>query len=88
MDAIERIDILLKLENLSRTKISEMTGMKASRWANVMKRQAKLYQEDMETLYELFPEYKLWLATGDEIPEAGQISPLTKRAHKNYKTAD
>lgn len=83
MDAIERIDILLKLENLSRTKISEMTGVKPSRWANVMKRQAKLYQEDMETLYKLFPEYKYWLATGDEMLEAGQISPMTKKSQES-----
>ena len=82
MDAIERIDILLKLEGLSRRKLADMTSTKQDRWNNVLKRNSKLYQEDMETLYQLFPEYKYWLATGDELVEVGQISPMTKKSRK------
>jgi hypothetical protein len=83
MDAIERIDILLKLESLSRRELADMTFTKQDRWNNVLKRNSKLYQEDMETLYKLFPEYKYWLATGDEMLEAGQISPMTKKSQES-----
>ncbi len=41
---------------------------------------------ELEALHALFPEYKVWLSTGDEFPEAGQISPMTKREQQNYKT--
>jgi hypothetical protein len=43
---------------------------------------------EIQALAKIWPEYSLWLATGEEIPEAGQISPLTKQIHKNCKTVD
>jgi hypothetical protein len=43
---------------------------------------------EIQALAKIWPEYSLWLATGEELPEAGQISPLTKMVHKDYKKAD
>ena len=87
MDAVDRINELLQLEGISRPQLAEKTGMKKERWQNVLKRTSKLYQEDLEALYAVFPEYAVWLATGMEFPEKGQLSPLTKKAHAVSKTA-
>ncbi|WP_158505908.1 hypothetical protein [Thalassolituus oleivorans] len=48
-----------------------------------MTRRAKLYQDDMEALFAVWPEYAHWLATGLELAEAGQISPMTKKLMKS-----
>ncbi len=40
---------------------------------------------ETEALAKLWPEYGYWLATGEELPEAGQISPMTKREQKRLK---
>jgi hypothetical protein len=41
---------------------------------------AKPYAEELEALGRLWPEYAYWLITGSEIPEAGQISPMTNKS--------
>ena len=38
---------------------------------------------DIEKLAEEFPEYGYWLGTGKEIPQAGQISPMTEANRQN-----
>jgi len=40
---------------------------------------------ELDAVLSLFPEYALWITTGKEIPEAGQISPMTKRAQTSLK---
>jgi hypothetical protein len=86
-NVIDRINALLKLEDLTRDQLTELTGAKKDRWPNVLKGKAKPYVEDLEGLYRVWPQYAYWLATGQEIPEAGQISPMTKKAHELSKTA-
>jgi len=36
--------------------------------------------DEIEGLISVWPEYAYWLVTGLELPESGQISPLTKKA--------
>jgi hypothetical protein len=36
----------------------------------------------IEVIGKALPEYRLWIAYGDELPEAGQISPMTKSAQR------
>lgn len=88
MNITERINVIIQEEGANRPFLEKQTGIKAKRWTNVQSGQAKAYAEEIEAIAKLWPEYAYWLATGKELPEAGQISPLTKRAHKNYKTAD
>ncbi len=40
---------------------------------------------ELDAVLSLFPEYALWITTGKEIPEAGQISPMTKKAQRTLK---
>lgn len=45
------------------------------RWSNIKRGKARLGAEEIERLNAMFPNYRWWLATGEVIPEHGQISP-------------
>jgi hypothetical protein len=87
-DASNRLKLLMELEALKTPYLEQQTGIAKRRWQTVKDSAAEMRVAEIQALEKLFPEYAYWLATGKEIPEAGQVSPLTKRAHKNYKVAD
>lgn len=39
--------------------------------------------EELEVLQSLFPHYRLWLISGEVMPEAGQVSPDFEEASRN-----
>ncbi len=86
MDTVDRIILAIEQEGLSRRELEQLTGVKTKRWENICGRLAKPYALEIEALSNLWPEYTCWLASGREIPEAGQISPMTKKAHEASKT--
>lgn len=45
------------------------------RWSNIKRGKARCGAEEIEILGKLFPQYALWLVTGQVAPEAGQTSP-------------
>lgn len=77
----------MDLEKLKSPFLEERTGIKADRWKNVKAGKAELRASDIEALSRVCPEYCYWLATGQELPQAGQISPMTKKAMQTLKTA-
>ncbi len=87
-EELDRFKLIVDLEGFSLTWLAEETGIKRQRWADVKNGRAKMLLTEGAAVSKLFPEYAYWLTTGEEIVEVGQISPLTKRAHKNYETAD
>lgn len=86
-DELERFKLLIKLEDIELTWLAKETGIKRQRWADVKNGRAKLLMTEGAIIGKIYPEYAYWLITGNEMPEAGQISPMTKRAHTNSKTA-
>ena len=86
LDVIDRINLIIEAEKLSREMLSQRTGINYTRWTNALQRKAKLRHEEIEAVGKAWPEYRLWLAYGDEMPEAGQISPMTKAAQKELGT--
>lgn len=80
LDVIDRINLIIETEKISRDLLSQKTGIGYTRWTNAIQRKAKLRHEEIEAIGKAWPEYKLWLAYGEEMPEAGQISPMTKKA--------
>lgn len=82
VDVIDRINLIIESEGLSREALSQKTGITYTTWSNALQRKAKLRHEEIEAIGKAWPEYRLWLAYGDELPEAGQISPMTKAAQK------
>lgn len=85
MNPIERINLLK--EHLGKTVdgLATDTGIGASRWKNIFSGKAKVRLEDIEALGKAYPEYSHWLAFGKELPESGQISPMTKMTMKTHK---
>ena len=82
-DVIDRINLLVEFEKLGREQLSQKTGINYTRWTNALQRKAKLRHEEIEAIGKAWPEYRLWIAYGEEIPEAGQISPMTKSAQRD-----
>lgn len=86
-DAIERINTLLRIEKITRDELSTKTGIGYNRWISVIQKKTQLRHNEIQALARLWPEYKLWIAYGEEMPEAGQISPMTKKAQAELRTA-
>ena len=70
-----RIRTLLKAKQLKMDDLARITDIAYSRWANVLSGKAKIRHAEVEALGKAYPEYKLWLAFGDTLPDAGQVSP-------------
>lgn len=83
---IERINLILEHEGITRDELSRRTGIGYNRWLSVIQRKTKLRHEEIEAMGKAWPEYKYWLAYGEELPEAGQISPMTKAAQSKLGT--
>lgn len=86
LDVIDRINLIVETEAISRDELSQRTGIGYTRWTNALQRKAKLRHEEIEAIGAAWPEYRLWMAFGDELPEAGQISPMTKKAMEELGT--
>lgn len=76
----ERLALLMECERLKTPFLEQRTGIKSDRWKNVKAGKSELRAVEIEALHNICPEYCYWLATGEELPECGQISPMTKRA--------
>ncbi len=85
MDVLERIKAIEKAEGLNREELALKAGIKYTRLRNAIGGQVKLRHEEIEQIGNAFPEYAYWLAYGKEIPEAGQISPMTKATQEDYR---
>nr|WP_074939007.1 hypothetical protein [Pseudomonas composti] len=57
-----------------------------SRWQSVRYKDIRMSTEELDVLQAVFPEYRLWLISGEIIPESGQTSPEYDEA--NRKLAD
>lgn len=86
LDVIDRLNLIIETEKISRDALSQKTGISYTRWTNALQRKAKLRHEEIEAIGKGWPEYRLWLAYGEELPEAGQISPMTKTTQRELRT--
>ena len=82
--SIDRFLILFAEERMTAPWLEEKTGIEATRWRNIKQRKV-MRTSELDAVLSLFPEYALWITTGKEIPEAGQISPMTKKAQRTLK---
>jgi len=59
-----------------------------SRWKNLRHKKARLSTEEVEVLVKLYPQYALWVASGEIAPECGQTSPDYDEANRNLTSQD
>lgn len=86
MDIEDRIKLIIESESLTRERFAAKAGIPYTRITNIFSGRAKVRHEEIEAIGKAWPEYRLWLAYEEELPEAGQISPLTKTAQKELGT--
>lgn len=51
-----------------------------SRWKNLRHKRVRLSTEEVEVLVKIYPQYALWVVSGQIAPESGQISPYYEAA--------
>ncbi|EPZ6061733.1 DNA-binding protein [Pseudomonas aeruginosa] len=83
-------DRLITLFNKERTSVwfEKETGIDRYRWGNVRNGKARITDAEIEAVIALFPQYALWLVTGEVAPESGQTSPEYDEAHRNLVGQD
>lgn len=55
---------------------------------NLRHKKARLSTEEVEVLVKLYPQYALWVASGEIAPECGQTSPDYDEANRNLTGQD
>lgn len=83
-DIVSRFLVIWEEERLSAKWLEKETGIKEKRWYGIRSRKV-MRTEELEAIQAIYPEYRVWLSTGDEFPDVGQVSPDTKRIHRNLK---
>ena len=79
-----RIITFINESGIKLPELEELTGISRYTWSN-LKNPAKsreIKEEEITAIGKVFPEYRWWVLTGEEMPEVGQISPMTKAAQK------
>jgi hypothetical protein len=54
-----------------------------SRWKNLRHKKVRLSTEEVEVLVKIYPQYALWVASGQTAPESGQTSPDYDEVNRN-----
>lgn len=81
----ERVITVLKHSRLKMPQLEELTGISRYTWSN-LKNPAKsreIKADEIEAIVKLYPQFALWIVSGNVHPECGQISPEYEAAHSN-----
>ncbi|MBU3068787.1 helix-turn-helix domain-containing protein [Aestuariicella sp. G3-2] len=82
---IELIDRECPNERTKNKDFEQKTGIKKETVRAICNNRQRINEEHIQAIAAAFPEYKHWLVFGEELPEVGQISPMTKATQENYK---
>jgi len=72
----ERVITIIKHSGMKNPELEATTGIGRYTWQNIRnKPERELKTEEIEAIVKLFPQYALWIASGEIAPEVGQTSP-------------
>lgn len=71
------------IKKLGPKKASAIGNGDHDRWKSVSKGAVRVTTEEIDVLVKAFPQYALWLASGQVAPEIGQTSPDYYEANRN-----
>ena len=72
----ERVITIIKVSGMKNPELEARTGKGRYTWQNIRnKPERELKTEEIEAAIKLYPQYALWIASGDIAPEVGQTSP-------------
>lgn len=81
---IALIDLLGSSPRKRFGEFSETTGLSRDAIKQFYHGNQKLNNEQLDLINKAFPQYVYWLATGNTIPESGQISPELEKTTTEY----
>jgi len=80
----ERIRQLIDITGID--ELVKRTPIGTNRWRTVRyDKRTRISTKEAEALISIYPQYGLWISTGQVAPEAGQTSPEYDEANKNLK---
>lgn len=65
----------LLIKTIGPKRASELGGGRHDRWLSVSKGAVRVSTEEIDVLVKIYPQYALWIASGQIAPEIGQTSP-------------
>ncbi|PSL12649.1 hypothetical protein CLV44_1167 [Marinobacterium halophilum] len=74
---------LLLLEQASLKDLAIPNSKEYVRWQNIKRGKARLGIDEAEALAKLYPQFALWLLTGNVAPEVGQTSPNLEEVQRS-----
>jgi hypothetical protein len=79
---------LISLFDSKRTSVwfEKETGIDRYRWGNIRSGKARLSDAEIEAAVKIFPQYALWLVSGEIAPECGQTSPTYDETNRSLAT--
>ncbi len=79
----ERVITILKSSGIRLPELEERTGISRYTWNNLKNtaRKREIKAEEIEAIVKLFPQYALWVVSGEVAPEVGQTSPEYDQAN-------
>jgi hypothetical protein len=82
MNIGDRVRGLLEIRGMP-NKLEDKTGIDRDTWRNVRYAKQKVNEDHIVAVCEAFPEYRLWIETGNTAPDSGQIAPEKNGTHKD-----
>lgn len=73
----------LLIKKLGPKRASEIGNGDHDRWKSVSKGAVRVSTDEIDVLVKVYPQYALWLASGQIAPESGQTSPDYDEANRN-----
>jgi hypothetical protein len=83
---LSRARIIVKM--MGTDYYAKRSDIPASRWSSVTYKNVRMSTEELEVLQREFPQYRLWLISGEIAPEIGQTSPEYDATHSKLESPD
>lgn len=64
-------------------RLEELSGIDREKWYALRKGSRRANEDDISVIAKLFPNYALWLVSGEVAPDCGQTSPEYDEANRN-----
>ncbi|MHD0645085.1 DNA-binding protein [Pseudomonas aeruginosa] len=74
-EVAQRVRELIKLVGVKR--LSQLSPVKYDRWSNIHRGLVRIGSFEIGVLCKIFPEYALWIVTGNTQPECGHRNPIS-----------
>jgi hypothetical protein len=81
----QRVLEILKTSGVRLPELEERTGISRYTWNNLKNtaRSREIKAEEIEAVVKLYPQFALWIVSGNIAPESGQTSPEYDEANRN-----